>query len=85
MEFYSNLFTRQEVLDPGPILAHVTERVTPEMNALLLKPFTAEEVRHAVFSMGANKAPGMDGLTAGSYQFHWETMGLASRLRYLIF
>jgi hypothetical protein len=75
LEFYSNLFTRQEVLDPGPILACVPERVSPEMNEQLLKPFMAEEVRKAVFMMGANKAPGPDGLTAGFYQFHWETLG----------
>jgi hypothetical protein len=76
MEFYANLFTRQEVLDPGPILEHVAEKVTPDMNEMLLKPFTAEEVKRAVSLMGANKAPGPDGLTAGFYQFHWDTLGL---------
>jgi hypothetical protein len=75
LEFYANLFTRQEVLDPGPILEHVVEKVTPEMNEALLKAYTVEEVKHAVFMMGANKAPGPDGLTAGFYQFHWETLG----------
>ena len=76
MEFYANLFTRQEVLDPGPILEHVVERVTPEMNEALLKSYTAKEVKRAAFMMGANKAPGLDGLTAGFYQFHLETLGL---------
>ena len=32
LEFYSKLFTRQEALDPGPVLACVKEKVTPEMN-----------------------------------------------------
>ena len=76
MEFYADLFTRQEVLDPGPILEHVVERVTPEMNEALLKSYTAKEVKRAAFMMGANKAPGLDGLTAGFYQFHLETLGL---------
>lgn len=39
MEFYSNLFTRQEVLDPGPILACVPERVTAVMNEILAATF----------------------------------------------
>jgi hypothetical protein len=36
------------------------------MNEELTWPFTVEEVRKAVFMMGPNKAPGPDGLTAGS-------------------
>jgi division protein CdvB (Snf7/Vps24/ESCRT-III family) len=75
LEFYANLFTRQEVLDPGPILEHIVEKVTPEMNDALLKAYTVEEVKHAVFMMGANKALGPDDLTAAFYQFHRETLG----------
>lgn len=56
MEFYANLFTRQEFLDPGPVLDYVPEKVTEGMNELLMQPHTAEEIRKAVFMMGANKA-----------------------------
>ena len=70
MEFYTQLFTRQEVLDPGPILSCVPTKVTTDMNDFLLRPFTTEEVQEALFMMGANKAPGPNGLTAGFYQFH---------------
>jgi len=75
MEFYTQLFTRQEMLDPGPILNCVPTKVTADMNNFLLRPFTADEVKEALFMMGANKAPGPDGLTAGFFQFHWETLG----------
>ena len=75
MEFYTQLFTQQEVLDPGPILSCVPTKVTADMNDFLLRPFTTEEVQEALFMMGAKKAPGPDGLTAGFYQFHWETLG----------
>lgn len=58
------------MLDPGPVLAHVPEKVTMEMNEGLLKPYS-EEVKRSIFMMGGNKAPGPDGLTAGFYYFHW--------------
>jgi hypothetical protein len=47
----------------------------PAMNEELQKPYTTEEVRKALFMMGANKAPRPDGLTAGFFQFHWEMLG----------
>lgn len=75
MEFYAKLFTRQEVLDPDPILDHVPIKVTPLMNDYLMRPFTGDEVREAVFMMGASKAPGPNGLSAGFFQYHWDTVG----------
>lgn len=75
LEFYSKLFTRQEELDPRPILACVQEKVTAAMNEELQKPYTADKVCKALFMMGANKAPGPDGFSAGFYQLHWEVLG----------
>ena len=75
MDFYSKLFTRQEDLDPRPVLNCVQEKVMEHMNESLMRPFTAEEVREALFMIGASKAPGPDGLTAGFYQYHWEELG----------
>lgn len=51
--------------------------VTPEMNFLLTKDITAEEVRRSVFSIGASRAPGPDGLTAKFYQTYWDIVGPA--------
>jgi hypothetical protein len=45
------------------------------LRACLARPFLAEEVEKALFMMGANKAPGPDGFTAGFYQHHWELLG----------
>jgi hypothetical protein len=73
-DFYSELFTRQEELDVLPILDCVPEKVTDQMNDELTKPFTAAEVEKALFMMGANKAPGPNGFTAGFYQHHWNLL-----------
>ena len=64
-DFYVHLFTAQEALDTEAILDHVPEKVSQQMNEELTKPFTAIEVERAMFMMGANKAPGPDGFTAG--------------------
>ncbi len=41
------------------------------MNDMLLAPFTAEEVRKALFNIGDFKAPGPDGLHAIFYKRFW--------------
>ena len=46
-----------------------------ERSDVLEAPFTAQEVRKALFTMGANKAPGPDSFTAVFYQCHWHTVG----------
>jgi hypothetical protein len=66
-QFYSELFTVQEILEPGPVLNYVPQRLTDQMNAELTKPFEAEEVRTALFKMGLNQAPGPNGFTAGFF------------------
>ncbi|KAL8125864.1 hypothetical protein AgCh_013243 [Apium graveolens] len=46
-------------------------RVTNEQNAQLLTPISSDEVKDAVFSMHAEKAPGYDGLNPYFYQTYW--------------
>ena len=76
-QFYAELFTAQEVLQPEAILDHVPTKVTEQMNDELSKPFIVEEVQQALFMMGANKAPSPDGFTASFYQHHWKLLGLS--------
>jgi hypothetical protein len=73
--FYKDLFMASEELYPDLILHHVPRKVSDVMNDRLARTFTAEEVERAIFAMGASKAPGPDGLTAGFYQLHWELLG----------
>jgi hypothetical protein len=41
--------------------------VSQKENDLLVRPFTIEEVREALFQMEHNKAPGLDGFLAEFY------------------
>lgn len=42
------------------------------MNKDLISPVTEEEVRAAIFDIGAHKAPGPDGFSAILYHNYWE-------------
>ena len=44
------------------------------MNERLDMPYTAEEVRTALFQMAPSKAPGVDGFTTGFFQRHWSLL-----------
>lgn len=49
--------------------------VTLTMNDMLLAPYCMEEVRTTMFSMKADKSPGLDGFNLGFYQNHWHLIG----------
>ncbi|CAN6249384.1 unnamed protein product [Urochloa humidicola] len=48
------------------------EKVNPEENEWLTRPFTEEEIKKAVFSMEKNTAPGPDHLPVEFYQACWD-------------
>jgi hypothetical protein len=74
-DFYQQLFSAQAHSTPEDVVHFVPHKVTPAMNTLLDAPFTAEEVKNALFIMKPNKAPGPDGFTAGFFQRHWQLIG----------
>ena len=44
-------------------------------NSLLIRPFEANEVRDAIFSMHSDKSSSSDGMNPGFYQSYWDVVG----------
>jgi hypothetical protein len=77
--FISNFYKILFMSSAGPVdnklLEHIPQTVTPEMNEKLTRPFTGQEVKEALDSIGDLKAPGPDGMPAVFYKKFWQTMG----------
>jgi hypothetical protein len=74
-DYFSNLFTSEvQATDPA-LLEKIHPKVDQYMNEKLLAPFTADEVKKAVFSIGDLKSLGPDGLHAIFYIFFWDICG----------
>lgn len=71
-DFYQRLFSAQDDLVPELVCTHVPRKVTLEMSELLAVPFSEQEVEAALFHMGPNKSPGVDGFNTGFFQTHWD-------------
>jgi hypothetical protein len=48
--------------------------ITEDMNEVLCRPFTDDEISNALFQIGPLKAPGPDGLPARFFQRNWILM-----------
>ena len=74
-EYFANLFTSEvQEVDQG-VLMNVNRRVTTDMNKVLMAPFSREEVKKALFSIGDLKALGPDGLHAIFFKRFWKMLG----------
>lgn len=74
-EYFSSLFRSSGTRDFGSVLEKVDKKVTQGMNNLFTQAFTDEEIKEAVFQMGALKAPGPDGFPGLFYQRFWDIVG----------
>ncbi|CAN0920359.1 hypothetical protein LINGRAHAP2_LOCUS32003 [Linum grandiflorum] len=59
--YFMNLFSDRSAQGPPEGIADMPKIVTEEMNSALCKEVTNEEIRIAVFSLGANQSSGPDG------------------------
>jgi hypothetical protein len=70
-DFYGDLFTSEPTISTDVVLDDIPCKVSSEMNTDLLKEYTNEEIKTALFQMGPTKTPGLDGFPALFYQTHW--------------
>ncbi|CAL1387047.1 unnamed protein product [Linum trigynum] len=73
-QYYSKLFESKADQNCWKVIDVIEKKVTDEMNHKLLRPFTTEEIKAALFQMGATKAPGDDGFPALFFQKNWSTI-----------
>lgn len=57
------------------VLKYIPRKVTEQQNVELLRIFTYDEVKLALFSMHPDKSPGPDGLNPGFFQAYWDVIG----------
>jgi hypothetical protein len=72
--YFKELFTRDPSLNANRLLSLTQHKVTNEMNELLCRDFTTEEISDALFQIGPLKAPGVDGFPTRFYQHNWGTI-----------
>ena len=75
--YFHNLFTTTH-LDHTimeNVLDSVDRRITDDMNGILLQPYTACEIKRALFQMHLSKSPGPDGMSPFFFQKNWYIVG----------
>jgi hypothetical protein len=75
INYFTGLFSSSDACDIDSCLCPIERRVTESMNEELLKPFSREEIYHAINHMGPLKAPGPDGFRMIFFQKNWSLLG----------
>lgn len=73
--YFQHLFSSEVAVPDASVLNKVKPCVSGYMNDSLLAPYTAEELKKALFSIGDLKAPGPDGLHAIFNKKFWPVVG----------
>ena len=75
LEFYRNLFSSSNSVQPDLALDSIQTTVTEDMNRQLLAEFSKGGVKMALNQMAPLKAPGPDGIPPLFYQHYWDLVG----------
>ena len=67
-EYYKQLFTYSNSLDMEEVIDSMDKEVTKDMAQDLIHPYTADEVKAALFQMHPSKAPGPNGMSPIFFQ-----------------
>lgn len=73
-EYFVNIFKSEAGGDMTNVLHAVECKVTSEMNDILAKPFTVEEMIQALKQMHPDKAPGPDGMNPSFFRKFWSVV-----------
>ncbi|KAM6559477.1 hypothetical protein CsatA_028716 [Cannabis sativa] len=73
-DYFIDLFTSNGTFQ-NTVANDIRCSIDEAQNNILLQPVTPDEVRHALFQMHPDKAPGPDGMGPGFYQKHWDVVG----------
>lgn len=74
LEHFQKIYKAGQIQDLEECMQHVPKIVIEEMNAKLMAQVEDKQIKEAVFSIGALKAPSPDGFNALFYQKNWETI-----------
>jgi hypothetical protein len=69
--FFSDLYKKDDDVNPAALLEAIQPVVTDKINADLLADLSEQEIGDALFQIGPLKAPGPDGLPARFFQRNW--------------
>ncbi|GAA0183546.1 hypothetical protein LIER_31085 [Lithospermum erythrorhizon] len=76
LDFYKELFGQYRTVQPvnSEVFAHGFV-LTPDDGHSLTLPILDEKIRAALFDIGNEKAPGLDGYSSAFFKFQWDLVG----------
>ena len=74
VDFFSLLY-ETEGCSSEDVLACIESSISEDHNTMLLAPFSAREVKDALFEMHLDKSPGPDGMNSTFYKKFWHIVG----------
>ena len=74
VDYFEGLFSTTSPTDFKSFLEEIVPSISPQLNKILLRIATEEEIRQALFMMHPEKAPGPNGMTALFFQHSWHVI-----------